>query len=114
MKTISKSLAFLLLTVFLFFCFTGCVGKDGEIYGQREVLEYVDSVCAEPYHLVERELVEEDPDNMEYRFMADNRELSFTADVYKRQVRSSWNCDKNRNRRNASFTRKKAKGFLMK
>ena len=61
MKTISKSLAFLLLTVFLFFCFTGCVGKDGEIYGQREVLEYVDSVCAEPYHLVERELVEEDP-----------------------------------------------------
>ena len=79
MKMISKSLAFLLLTVFLFFCFTGCVGKDGEIYGQREVLEYVDSVCAEPYHLVERELVEEDPDNMEYRFMADNRELSFTA-----------------------------------
>ena len=79
MKTISKFLAFLLLTAFLFFCFTGCVGKDGEIYGQREVLEYVDSVCAEPYHLVERELVEEDPDNMEYRFMADNRELSFTA-----------------------------------
>ena len=79
MKTSPKPFALFLLTALLLSSFTGCTGKDGEIYGQRKVLEYVDSICTEPYHLVDRELIEESPDNMEYRFMTDNRELAFTA-----------------------------------
>ena len=79
MKTNPKPFALFLLTALLLSSFTGCTGKDGEIYGQRKVLEYVDSICTEPYHLVDRELIEESPDNMEYRFMTDNRELAFTA-----------------------------------
>ena len=79
MKTSPKPFALFLLTALLLSSFTGCTGKDGEIYGQRKVLEYVDSICTEPYHLVDRELIEESPDNMEYSFMTDNRELAFPA-----------------------------------
>ncbi len=64
------------------FGLTGCLDKDSEIYGQQEVLEYVDTICEEPYHLVGSELVEESPDNMEYSFETDNRELTFQANSY--------------------------------
>lgn len=61
---------------------SGCIGKDGRVYGQRRVLEYVDSVCTEPYDLEGRELIEENPDNMEYYFRTKNRDLTFTANSY--------------------------------
>ena len=39
MKTNPKPFALFLLTALLLSSFTGCTGKDGEIYGQRKVLE---------------------------------------------------------------------------
>lgn len=63
-------------------CLPGCMGKDGEIYGQEEVLEYVDSICSEPYELVGKELIQEEPDNMEYTFRTTDRDLTFRANSY--------------------------------
>lgn len=60
----------------------GCTGADGKIYGKREVLDYVDSVCTEPYDLVGTELVAEEPDDMRYDFVTRNRDLTFTAHSY--------------------------------
>lgn len=65
----------------------GCTGADGKIYGKGEVLDYVDSVCPEPYELVGTELVAEDPDDMRYDFVTRNRDLTFTAHSYLQQVR---------------------------
>lgn len=42
----------------------------------------MDELCGEPYELLEKELIEENPDNMEYRFKAQNRELYFNANSY--------------------------------
>lgn len=64
----------------------GCTGADGKIYGKREVLDYVDSVCTEPYELVGTELVAEEPDDMRYDFVTRNRDLAFTAHSYLQQV----------------------------
>lgn len=64
----------------------GCTGADGEIYGKGKVLDYVDSVCAEPYELVGTELVAEEPDDMRYDFVTRERGLAFTAHSYLEQV----------------------------
>ncbi len=83
MKTEKMKTAFLtILCLFLLCCLTGCLDKDSEIYGRQEVLDYVDSICSEPYHLVGSQLVEESPDNMEYYFETDDRDLSFQANSY--------------------------------
>lgn len=60
----------------------GCTGADGKIYGQGKVLDYVDSVCTEPYELVGTELVAEEPDDMRYDFVTRERGLAFTAHSY--------------------------------
>lgn len=57
----------------------GCTGVDGKIYGQREVLAYVDDLCSEPYDLVGTELVAQLPDDMRYDFVTRERGLAFTA-----------------------------------
>mgnify|MGYP005757876479 CR=1 FL=1 len=64
------------------FLFTGCLGEDGEVYGQEKVLEYVNSICKEPCRLEGKKLVEENPDNMEYYFRTQNRDLSFQANSF--------------------------------
>lgn len=61
---------------------TACTTKDSEVYGEKEVLKYVDEICEEPYELIEKELTEESPDNMEYRFRTKERELYFEANSY--------------------------------
>ena len=63
-----KRVASLLLAVLLAGSAVGCVGADGEIYGEKEVLEYVDTLCKEPYELLDSELIQQTPDNMEYHF----------------------------------------------
>lgn len=63
-------------------CLTGCLGADAEIYGKKEVLNYVDTVCDEPYRLKGQRLVEQTPDRMEYTFEVTDRDLTFTADSY--------------------------------
>ena len=60
----------------------GCMGADGEIYGKAKVLDYVDSLCGEPYELVSSELVAEEPDDMQYDFVTKERGLEFTAHSY--------------------------------
>ncbi len=77
-----KQKIFLLCLLATVFVFDGCTTRDSEIYGQGKVLEYVDSVCPEPYHLTGKTLIEESPDNMEYYFETDNRKLSFKANSY--------------------------------
>ncbi|OUO80331.1 hypothetical protein B5F53_05070 [Blautia sp. An249] len=47
------------------FSFTSCITKDSSVYGEKEVLNYVDEICKEPYELLETELVAEDPDDVE-------------------------------------------------
>lgn len=79
MKAKWKKLLPLLL---LPFCLTGCLGADAEIYGQETVLDYVDTVCDEPYRLTGQQLVEQTPDRMEYTFKTSDRDLTFTADSY--------------------------------
>lgn len=59
-----------------------CATKDSEVYGKEKVLEYVDGLCPEPYELLDKELIAEKPDNMEYRFKAKNRDLYFKANSY--------------------------------
>lgn len=66
----------------IFFTCSGCVRKDSEPYGQQKVLEYVDSICSEAYHMTGKNLVEETPDNMEYSFLSDERDLSFHVNSY--------------------------------
>ena len=61
---------------------TACTTKNSKAYGKKQVLEYVDEICKEPYELIEKELIEESPDNMEYRFRTKNRELYFKANSY--------------------------------
>lgn len=77
-----KRLAAALSAAALAVSLAGCVGADAEIYGEKEVLEYVDGVCPEPYELVGSELIEQKPDNMEYRFRTTERSLEFTANSY--------------------------------
>ena len=81
-KRITALMAAALLAVSL----AGCVGVDGEIYGEKEVLEYVDGVCTEPYELLGSELIQQKPDNREYRFRTTGRGLEFTANSYLSQV----------------------------
>ncbi len=66
----------------LLFLLTGCVGKDGEIYDEQTVLDYVASICKEPYELVGKELIAQEPDHMEYTFRTKDRGLEFTASSY--------------------------------
>ena len=80
MKTGKKPVLLILSAAVLFF--SGCLGRNAEVYGQRHVLDYVDSVCSEPYELLGRELIEEDPDNMEYYFRTLDRDLDFQANSY--------------------------------
>lgn len=61
---------------------SGCLTADSSIYGQKEVFDYVNSVCDEPYTLVEKELIKENPDNMEYTFKTKERDLYFKANSY--------------------------------
>lgn len=68
----------ILLSTFL----TGCTGADGEIYGEQAVRDEVDRICSEPYHLEDKKLIETTPDNMEYTFRTENRDLTFTANSY--------------------------------
>ena len=68
----------ILLSAFL----TGCTGADGEIYGEQAVRDEVDRICSEPYHLEDKKLIETTPDNMEYTFQTENRDLTFTANSY--------------------------------
>ena len=75
-----KALAGALAAACLFL--TGCLGADAEVYGQDKVLAYVDSLCAEPYRLVDVRLVAEEPDDVEYRFETETRGLRFTAHSY--------------------------------
>lgn len=60
----------------------GCTGPDGEIYGESDVKRYVDERCHEPYRLVKKVLIEETPDNMEYTFRTNGRDLTFQANSY--------------------------------
>ena len=64
------------------FSFTSCITKDSSVYGEKEVLNYVDEICKVPYELLETELVAEDPDDVEYRFRTSNRDLYFKANSY--------------------------------
>lgn len=77
-----KRMLCLLLAVFLCVSLSSCLGADAEIYGRREVLEYVDGICKEPYDEISRELIEETPDNMEYHFRTRDRGLEFKANSY--------------------------------
>ena len=77
-----KRMLCLLLAVFLCVSLSSCLGTDAEIYGRREVLEYVDGICKEPYDEISRELIEETPDNMEYHFRTRDRGLEFKANSY--------------------------------
>ena len=77
-----KRIASLLLAVLLAGSAVGCVGADGEIYGEKEVLEYVDTLCQEPYELLDSELIQQTPDNMEYHFRTTDRGLEFKANSY--------------------------------
>lgn len=77
-----KRMLGLLLAVLLCVSLCSCLGADAEIYGRREVLEYVDEICKEAYDEIGRELIEETPDNMEYRFRTRDRGLEFTANSY--------------------------------
>ena len=77
-----KNLIFSCLLLLFLSVLAGCTGKDGRIYGQKKVIEYVDSICQEPYELVEKKWVERHPDNMEYSFRTVNRDLSFQANSY--------------------------------
>ena len=72
-----KRMLGLLLAVLLCVSLCSCLGADAEIYGRREVLEYVDEICKEAYDEIGRELIEETPDNMEYRFRTRDRGLEF-------------------------------------
>lgn len=77
-----KRILCLLLTLLLCVSLCSCLGADAEIYGRREVLEYVNGICKEEYDEIGRELIEETPDNMEYRFRTRGRGLEFTANSY--------------------------------
>ena len=79
-----KKIFFPCLAVVFLFC--ACTGADGKIYGQQQVLEYVDDVCGESYQLVGRELISEDPDNMQYEFVTTERGITFTANSYLDQI----------------------------
>lgn len=72
------ALSFVCAVLFL----SGCLGQDASVYGKQKVLQYVDSVCPEPYQLEGSALIQEDPDNMEYYFRTDRRELEFKANSY--------------------------------
>ena len=77
-----KNRMLVLVCLVIMICFAGCVGPDGKIKGERAVIRYVNSICEEPYELTGSELIEEEPDNMEYRFQTTERELSFQANSY--------------------------------
>lgn len=73
---IKKRLTTLVLTALIL---AGCSGPDGKIYGKEQVLKYVDAVCSESYTLTGTELVAQQPDDMRYDFITDDRGLVFSA-----------------------------------
>ena len=81
-KRLRLHILFSFVTLLLISGLSGCLTKDSSIYGQERVLEYVDSICPEPYELTETELIEENPDNMEYEFRTLKRDLTFHANSF--------------------------------
>lgn len=81
-----KKTAALLLAAVIAVSVCGCVGADAEVFGEEKVLEYVDSICSEPYELLGSELIAQTPDNVEYRFRTMGRGLEFTANSCLSQI----------------------------
>ena len=64
-----------------------CTTIDSDVYGEEEVLDYVRSVCPdEEFELVSSEQVEDRPKNVEYTFRSRERDLTFTANSYLKNV----------------------------
>lgn len=77
-----KKLLLLSALMFSLIFAAGCVGKDGKVPGKRAVLKYVDSVCEEPYELVDVKQIAWEPDEVEYSFKTTERGIAFKANSF--------------------------------